>query len=175
MSAPPMQLNEKSGHPAEQPPAYPPPGTAYPPPQQGYPPHGQPGYPPPSQPGYPPAYGAPPPGQPVYGAPPPGPAAYPTQAAPVVAQPVTVVHTTRVQMGLREAPGQVNCQHCNATVVTATSYDSGLLTWIAAGGICLFGCWAGCCLIPFCVDACKDVAHSCPNCKNLIYVYKKVS
>ena len=37
----------------------------------------------------------------------------------------------------------------------------GTLTWLSAGAICLFGCWLGCCLIPFAIDGCKDVEHYC--------------
>jgi lipopolysaccharide-induced tumor necrosis factor-alpha factor len=44
--------------------------------------------------------------------------------------------------------------------VTTTEYTPGMATYASAGVICLFGLWAGCCLIPFCVDQCKDVEVS---------------
>ena len=42
-----------------------------------------------------------------------------------------------------ESPVNMTCPHCNASIITATTYDTGLLTWLAAGGICLVGwvCW----------------------------------
>ena len=35
-------------------------------------------------------------------------------------------------------------------------------------------CIAGCCFIPFCVDALQDVDHHCPNCKALLGTYKRL-
>lgn len=35
-------------------------------------------------------------------------------------------------------------------------------------------CVAGCCFIPFCVDALQDVDHYCPNCKALLGTYKRL-
>ncbi|KAK7443009.1 hypothetical protein BaRGS_00040483 [Batillaria attramentaria] len=64
----------------------------------------------------------------------------------------------------RESPALVVCQHCHATVTTSTHYTVGLMTWAACGGIVFFGFWMGCCLIPFCINGCKDVIHTCPNC-----------
>ena len=31
------------------------------------------------------------------------------------------------------------CPYCHTHVVTSTRYEDGLLTWLAAGGICLIG------------------------------------
>ena len=35
-------------------------------------------------------------------------------------------------------------------------------------------CWLGCCLIPFCLDGCKDVIHSCPNCHARLGSYRRM-
>eukprot|EP01117_Protostelium_nocturnum_P009300 TRINITY_DN3331_c0_g1_i1.p1 TRINITY_DN3331_c0_g1~~TRINITY_DN3331_c0_g1_i1.p1 ORF type:complete len:141 (-),score=30.51 TRINITY_DN3331_c0_g1_i1:102-524(-) len=80
--------------------------------------------------------------------------------------PPPVMHTGAIFWG--EVPQNHVCQFCNANVVTRVNYDSGLLTWLACGGLCLVGCWLGCCFIPFCVDGCKDVVHTCPNCNKLV-------
>ena len=45
-----------------------------------------------------------------------------------------------------------------------TQSESGILAWALCGGLCLVGCWLGCCLIPFFVDSVQEVTHSCPAC-----------
>jgi len=65
-------------------------------------------------------------------------------------------------------PFRTTCPYCNADVVTAVRKETGVLTWIACVGCVLFGCWLGCCLIPFCVDPLKDSEHICPNCSRMI-------
>ncbi|XP_062581008.1 cell death-inducing p53-target protein 1 homolog isoform X2 [Saccostrea cucullata] len=149
------------GNPTKGPePGYPPPGQQ--PPMQGYgQPYGQPG-----QPG---GYPQQPYGQPAYGQ-------YPGYGQPqgygqttvVVAQPAL----TMVQQ-FRETPVHTRCPHCQAEVVTATSYETGTFAWIICLVLCLVGCWP-CCLIPFCVDGCKDVIHSCPNCHQTMGRYNRM-
>lgn len=135
---------------------YPPPaGYGAPPPQGGYPP----------QQGYPPPQGGYPPPQAGY-APPPG--GYPQGSAAthntvVVTQPaMTVVQT------FHESPVRTQCPHCRADIVTATQYEAGTFSWLICVILCLVGCQLGCCLIPFCMDGCQDVIHSCPNCRQQI-------
>lgn len=177
---------EKQGPypPMDQPPAYPGPATsAVGPPLQGFaPPPGQ--APPPGA--YPhgqvPPPGAYPPGQPMAhpgyvqpGMPhaPPGTyvAGQPIAVQPGVAitQPVVVVNQQ-----FRQSPVNTVCPHCSQNIITSTTAEPGGLTWLLCAGICLFGFWLGCCLIPFCIPDLQDIRHSCPNCKNTLYVYRRM-
>ncbi|KAK7825851.1 hypothetical protein U0070_008607 [Myodes glareolus] len=73
-----------------------------------------------------------------------------------------------------DRPVQMCCPSCSKMIVTQLSYNAGALTWLSCGSLCLLGCIAGCCFIPFCVDALQDVDHYCPNCKALLGTYKRL-
>ncbi|XP_073491005.1 uncharacterized protein [Aquarana catesbeiana] len=75
---------------------------------------------------------------------------------------------------LRDIPAQTVCPSCNLPCVTKTEYTSGCLTTLLCCLLFFFGCLLGCCLIPCCVNSCKDVNHYCPNCKHLIHKYKRL-
>ena len=56
----------------------------------------------------------------------------------------TVIHhppTQTVFVGLKflENPTAMTCPYCQASIVTATAYENGTLTWIACGGVALMG------------------------------------
>lgn len=144
-----------------------------PPPYQagGYPPPAQPAYP--QQPGYPPQQGYPPPQAgypPPQGyAPPVG--AHATHQTTIIQQPTAVVVGSAVY---GESPVSMMCPYCSATIVTSVTYNPGTLTWLVCGGLILVGCWAGCCLIPFCIDGMQDAVHSCPNCRRQLGVYRRM-
>ncbi|XP_014915769.1 cell death-inducing p53-target protein 1 homolog [Poecilia latipinna] len=70
-----------------------------------------------------------------------------------------------------DVAGSMLCPHCKNTVVTSIEYKVGMLTWIIFGVLLLF-CWP-CSCIPFCVNSCKDVQHSCPQCNNVLHLYKR--
>ncbi|XP_058510320.1 LITAF domain-containing protein-like [Solea solea] len=110
------------------------------------------------------------PGPPMnYGMTAPPPVAY--QGVPAAS--VTPVTHMVVTPALQGIPGQTVCPHCSQTVVTTTEHTVGLMTWAICGGLTILGCFL-CCCIPFCVDSCKDVEHSCPSCQKVIYVYKRL-
>lgn len=127
--------------------------------------------------GYPPQQPNCPPKDPLY----PPPNTVPYTAQPTFQQ---QVHTTTVvtqqqpsvlvvNTAFNQIPSAMQCPFCNAVITTSLAYVDGTLTWLVAGVLCLAGCWP-CCLIPFCVDDCKDVQHSCPNCHRVVGTFRRM-
>ncbi|EDO42963.1 predicted protein, partial [Nematostella vectensis] len=94
----------------------------------------------------------------------------PQQHTTVIQQQPTVVVTGGVSFG--ESPTSMVCPYCQATIVTATSYVPGTCAWL----ICLviFCFFWPCCFLPFVLDGCKDVVHSCPNCQRQVGVFTRL-
>lgn len=88
----------------------------------------------------------------------------------VMSQPVYMVH----QVGFGANPREMECPYCHAYVRTSTEYQTGALTWLVSGLLCLFGCWMGCCLLPFCIEDMQDVLHRCPNCNKNVGVCRRL-
>ncbi|XP_054896750.1 cell death-inducing p53-target protein 1 homolog isoform X2 [Poeciliopsis prolifica] len=78
-----------------------------------------------------------------------------------------------VQPRLTETAGNKTCPFCKKQVMTVTEYKLGTLTWVVFGTLFIFGIWPFC-LIPFCVGSCKDVQHTCPQCNNILHVYRRM-
>lgn len=95
----------------------------------------------------------------------------PTSTTTIVTQPTTAVFMNAT---FGESPVSMVCPHCQTHIITCTTYQDGTLTWLASGALCLLCCWVGCCLIPFCLDGCKDVIHSCPNCHARLGTFRRM-
>ncbi|XP_029432092.1 lipopolysaccharide-induced tumor necrosis factor-alpha factor homolog [Rhinatrema bivittatum] len=87
---------------------------------------------------------------------------------------VTSVPATPVVLGsgCLNTPASTICPSCHCQVITRITHSAGLLAWLICLILILFGCWLGCCLIPFCIESCLDVNHFCPNCNFLIHKHK---
>ncbi|XP_028968927.1 lipopolysaccharide-induced tumor necrosis factor-alpha factor homolog [Galendromus occidentalis] len=117
----------------------------------------------------PPAYIQGPGSPPQY---PPPPSMYPQ--VPVNYQPQAAgLQTFILPVQYGDQPVPTTCPNCNQRVVTELSYEAGGLTYLAAFGIALFF-WCGCCLIPCCLDSCKDVYHRCPECRVQLGIHKRL-
>ena len=139
----------------------------------------QPSYQNPNAPSYPP------PVQPGYYVPP-GNVPYPPSGQgnvninqPLYPQNTTTTILTQPQLTaafvvtFNQLPVRMQCPYCQAQVVTTIEFVSGLLVWLLFLGMFFFGFWI-CCFFPFCMDGCKDVIHSCPNCKKVIGTYRRM-
>ncbi|CAH8873179.1 unnamed protein product [Trichobilharzia szidati] len=101
------------------------------------------------------------------------------QADPMLAEKIDPVQRTPVItqqpasfLILQNHPTEVKCPFCKADVKTIVKYNNGMITYVACAGLCILGCCCGCCLIPFCINALKDVDHKCPNCHKYLGKYR---
>lgn len=98
----------------------------------------------------------------------------PNMVAPnnaVLVQPVYLLPSNAIVFG--SSPLRCLCVYCNQPQVTRVEYQSGCTTFLFSGLCCLFGGVFGCFLIPFCMDACKDVTHHCSMCGGKLGTYNR--
>ncbi|KAF7271583.1 LITAF domain-containing protein-like [Rhynchophorus ferrugineus] len=70
-------------------------------------------------------------------------------------------------------PTHMVCPHCGAEIDTSTKSEPSTKAYIASLILCVIGCFWGCCLIPCCMDSCRNVKHKCPNCDSYLGTYKR--
>ncbi|KAL0992858.1 hypothetical protein UPYG_G00100230 [Umbra pygmaea] len=75
---------------------------------------------------------------------------------------------------LPPCPSQTQCPHCREFITTEISTSIGEAACLACVTLSVFGCVAGCCLLPFCIANCKDIKHKCPKCRSSIVTIKKL-
>ncbi len=96
--------------------------------------------------------------------------AYPPQAQQPLPTSQTVIVAPTV---FDSAPVHLRCLNCQRDVVTSVRYENGMLTWLLVLLLFLLGfCLCSC--IPCCMTATKDVVHTCPNCKFVCGVHKRI-
>jgi lipopolysaccharide-induced tumor necrosis factor-alpha factor len=93
---------------------------------------------------------------------------------PTVNQTIPVAYGVQVipVAAFAKSPVQCSCPNCRSMIITRVEQTSGLLTWLLCFFLVLFGCWLGCCLIPFCISDLQNIQHYCPNCNAFIGEYR---
>ncbi|XP_051529657.1 lipopolysaccharide-induced tumor necrosis factor-alpha factor homolog isoform X1 [Myxocyprinus asiaticus] len=94
--------------------------------------------------------------QPKIPSPPPNPKSNPSPDPPVQTIPLDDLPMTTAT---------VKCPFCQKIVDTEVRYKIGSNTFLFCCLLSVLGCLAGCCLVPFCTNRFKDVAHECPSCR----------
>ncbi|XP_050542979.1 LITAF domain-containing protein-like [Daktulosphaira vitifoliae] len=74
--------------------------------------------------------------------------------------------TTVVPLGPHST--RMVCYNCRQEITTNTTYKPSASAYKCSGLCCLFGCFWGPCLIPFCKDSFMNVEHRCPKCKTFL-------
>uniref|UniRef100_A0A914L3X6 LITAF domain-containing protein n=1 Tax=Meloidogyne incognita TaxID=6306 RepID=A0A914L3X6_MELIC len=74
---------------------------------------------------------------------------------------------------LGQFPQQVYCPTCDQQVLSQTKYVSGVFTCALVFLLLFCCCCCGCCLVPLCLDACKDVEHRCSQCNTYIGTFER--
>ncbi|XP_065161900.1 lipopolysaccharide-induced tumor necrosis factor-alpha factor homolog [Atheta coriaria] len=72
------------------------------------------------------------------------------------------IMTTVVPLGPEQT--RMICPHCQTDIYTTRKVKPKPAAYLSCALIFMFGCFLGCCLIPFCMNSCRSVSHSCPNC-----------
>ncbi|XP_034180043.2 uncharacterized protein LOC117604270 [Osmia lignaria lignaria] len=63
------------------------------------------------------------------------------------------------------------CPRCTTIIVTTIEVRQSMITHIAALALFLCGCWP-CCMIPYCLNSCKNIDHRCPVCRAYLGTYR---
>ena len=72
-----------------------------------------------------------------------------------------------------DSPIVLRCQLCKEETRTYIIYDVGARAWSICAGLCLMGCWFGCCLLPFCTEGLQEPMHFCSHCHKEVNFGKK--
>ncbi|VDK65094.1 unnamed protein product [Onchocerca ochengi] len=96
-----------------------------------------------------------------------------TSAAPFH---VNLISSTTPSFGPN--PIATDCPYCQAYVVTSIQRITGTFPWIIMGICFLLGFflllpWC-LCFIPFYMDNCLDVVHTCPSCKRILGHFTRI-
>ncbi|KAL2096646.1 hypothetical protein ACEWY4_008794 [Coilia grayii] len=96
------------------------------------------------------------------------PGSFPPSYNETMPVPVVVVQPTAA---LADHPTATVCPHCHCQVTTSITHKPGMSAWSTCLLLTLLGLICGFCLIPFMINKCKDVHHSCPECHRHIGIF----